>query len=179
MARMMMRRRRRPKKRYAWTGLQTLDTILPVGPAQLILSPVGGFAGGDAAHGVDLLVERVIFDFNWNNTTANNEFMAAYLAVFPSDLAGTVPVGMWAALTTDPDAFEKRVMWYRQFYLDPGPGGTGQSISTPAGGPFDINVKRKLRGDDILCLCIQQGNAIAQPVRVSVLMRCLVSMGRV
>jgi len=176
----MMRKRgfrRKPKKRYTWTGLQVLGQALPVSPGTLILSLVGGAGGGaDIFRGSDLLVERTIFDINWDNTDEGQVLLGAYLATFPVEIAAQVPQGTWSPLTTDPDAFEKRVMWYRQFFLDPGEGGTGQSIALR--DPFDIPVKRKLRGDEALVLVLEQSNTVIAPVNVTVLARVLLSLGR-
>jgi len=172
--------RRKPKKRYAWTGIQLVTPqALPLFPGTLQLSLIGGAGGNaDLFRSSNLLVERVVFDINFIMSGESGATpVGCYLTTSPVELTAQIPTTLWQPLTTDPDGFEKRPMWWRQFLLDPGAQGTGYTV---AGGtaPFDVNVKRKLVADEALMLMFQGANALVQDVSVTVLARVLVSMGR-
>jgi len=176
----MMQRRRKPKKRYVWTGLQVVTPqLLPLFPGTLTLSLIGGSGGGaDIQRASDMLIERVVFDFNFVMTgESGTNIFGAYLTTSWVDLASQTPQALWQPLTTDPDGFEKRPMWWRQFILDPGAQGSGYLVGGHT-AHFDINVKRKIVSDEALCFVLQNSNAVAQDVSISVLARVLVSLGR-
>jgi len=172
--------RRRPKKRYVWTGLQLVTPqLLPLYPGTLTLSLIGGSgANADLFRASNLLVERVVFDINILMTgESGTNILGCYLATSPTEVNAMAPVAAPQPLSTDVDALEKRPMWWRQFILDPGAQGTGYLVGGNS-APFDVNVKRRLVSDEALFLLFQNSNAVAQDVSVSVLARVLLSMGR-
>lgn len=176
------RRGRRAKRRWLWTGIQFSGSFnVPDFPQRTIVQLL---APSQVATIADLLVVRVVLDFwiHWDNEAAPPDpFVGWYITVLPTDV-DEVPVGAaaWDPLSTDIDATQKRPMhWRRQIVPEAGfLNGTGTmwgayTLSTPV----DITVRRKLAGDEALCLVVQQGNDPSF-MNLSVLARVLCSVGR-
>lgn len=201
-------RRRRPRKRFLWSGIQATGDISG-GVAYTVVQILGPSQVSTVA---DMLVERVVFDLQLRYNTDQAvvaEDIGAYVTVCPTG-TDEVPTGLWQPRDTDIDATQKRPMWWRRFLIPPRggisssssnyfesgmgtgspaytgfPGDAGTGVDHRAvggflngGQPFDINVKRKLAGDQALVLVLQGTSAASPLPYFNVLARALVSVGR-
>jgi len=171
----MMRRRggfrRRAKKRYLWTGIQVRGATVADSGSKTIVELVTPAQVSTVA---DLLVERVVIDWKLVSTIAGRNW-AFYIDTVQTDVA-EVPVSaaLWDPLSTDIDAVQKRPMHWRAGQLS-----NGAVVGTANGvmltDPLDINVKRKLAGDNALVFVV---SATGTGVALDLFARVLLSVGR-
>lgn len=205
MARFRMMRRRRPRRRFVWTGFQFGDSpsgtngiVIPDGenaPTNHIViviagPPTAGLIGEPLNTQGDLLVHRVLFSFTIDNTNiAVDAILNMSLEVVPTDLA-EVPFTFKPDFS-DPDALHKRgPMWTGAWYV-PVESSVGMSVGVTTVGtqlilnealPFDVNVKRKLRGDEALVMKLTSLSTVGEtPSSLNIRhwwCRALISAGR-
>lgn len=128
-----------------------------------------------------------------------------YISPVVTDLAEIpVPQALWDPISTDLDAMNKRPIWWRLFNLPPAQdmsegglvipflgtsSGATNSVGEPgayithwgaavnAGQPYDLRTRRRLKGDEALCMVIMHdGTSIEH--RAQVFARCLLRVGR-
>lgn len=181
MARMNRFRRRRPRIRWAWTGISATAMVDHTGlTAFSIVEPV------TFSTVADVTIERVLIDFSITYANVEESTPVAGDAILGSMVLATVPTGsdevpitsgLPRPLSGDIDDTQKRPMWTKWFYFPPLPA-TLQSIHCIGtmtawsqqeslsqsnitrnlegvfnnNAPIDIGVRRKLGGDQALVL---------------------------
>jgi len=185
----MRRFRRKPKRRYAWTGVLYEDqTVTETGVAFELFGPTAG----EISVNTDLLLHRVILGWSTlNGTVLDATRVSVYLAVL--DTSNTLLPFPYTADPDDVDYYQKRDTMYMDVGYLEGTGTDGDAIGTfdppfghcvnykNNGMPLDITVKRKIRGDQGLYFVVGvdgvgEGTFESQ---FTVWARALVSGGRV
>lgn len=203
--RRMTKRFRRRKKRFIWTGVQTgstdsqtVDLDIPdvtqstpqgndvpwmAGPGLALAVEIVGPSALSLA--TDLLLHRVLFGFTVSNPS---EFNGVLLQMQLEVVQSTNDE--WPIITPpdfdDLDAWQKRLpMWNGAWYIGPGAsigmGSVGGICSLNNGNPYDIGVKRKMRGDEQLVMKFGMRSTVGELLASGVLnhfwARALVSGG--
>lgn len=167
----MMRSARKSKKRYLWTGFNANLSAPSVSPS---FTTIELLAPGQVSTIADVLVERVVGSVGVDNSAVGTRgAIGLYIMTFSTDLAELlVSAQAWDPLSTDVDAMQKRVLYYRALQLSTASGAlSAQQIE------IDTSVKRKLGGDEGLWLVMSR-SAAGLDVNYTVSLRVLASVGR-
>jgi len=171
---------RRPRKRYLWTGLSATGIPVATGGSLTVFDIV---IPSDISTIADITVEKSFIEFVLINSDESQRYFALYMSTVETGL-DEAPVGaaLWDPLAEDIDYLQKRtILWQRgPMYVGAGDVlGTAVAVSgaqTLLPTPIEVNVKRRLKGENALVL-VASGSA-GGSLSMSLQVRTLLSVGR-